>query len=36
MFMQLHAIAIGVVEIGIARVKEFDLNTYRAKLALMA
>ncbi len=29
------AVANGAVETGVARVKEFDLNAYRAKLALM-
>ena len=29
------AVALGAVETGVARVKEFDLETYKAKLALM-
>jgi len=29
------AVANGAVETGVARVKDFDLESYRAKLALM-
>ena len=29
------AVALGAVETGVARVKDFDLQAYKAKLALM-
>jgi malate dehydrogenase (oxaloacetate-decarboxylating)/malate dehydrogenase (oxaloacetate-decarboxylating)(NADP+) len=29
------AVALGAVETGVARIKDFDLDAYKAKLALM-